>query len=205
MSVASAAGLSVALLVIVASPGPGVFATVARAIASGVKPALALICGVVLGDLLYLLFAFYGVAAAARFSGNTFLIVKACGGTYLLWQGIRVWRDEPHADLEGYATAPASRLGNIATGLAVTLSNPMGVAFYCGFLPTFLDLSAPGPDEFLVAAVIVIAVLMSVLGSYAILAYRARALFKTPRAIRLLNRAAGGVMVLVAVVIATRL
>jgi threonine/homoserine/homoserine lactone efflux protein len=203
MSFASAAGLSLAMLVVVASPGPSVLATVARAIASGFKPALVLICGVVLGDIVYLLLAFYGLTVAARVLEGAFLVVKACGGAYLLWLGIRMWRKEPETNL-GESAARTSGLGNLASGLVVTLSNPTGIAFYCGFLPTFLDLSAPGPDEFAAAAVIVATVLLLVLGTYAILASRARGLFKSRCAVRRLNRAAGSVMVAVAIVIATR-
>jgi threonine/homoserine/homoserine lactone efflux protein len=204
MSVASAVGLSLAMLVLVASPGPGVLATVARAIASGFRPALPLICGIVLGDILYLLFAFYGLSVVARALEDMFLVVKLCGGAYLLWLGIRLWRKEPEADVGDCNATGASGLGNFASGVVVTLSNPAAIAFYCGFLPTFLDLSAPRPADFAAVATIVTVVLLLVLGTYAILASRARELFKSRRAVRRLNRAGGSVMIAAAVVIATR-
>jgi threonine/homoserine/homoserine lactone efflux protein len=40
------------MLVLAASPGPGVFATIARALASGFRPSFAVICGIVLGCVL---------------------------------------------------------------------------------------------------------------------------------------------------------
>jgi threonine/homoserine/homoserine lactone efflux protein len=192
------------MLVVAASPGPGVLATVARAIGSGFKPALAFICGIVVGDIIYLSLAFYGLTLVARLMEDLFLVVKLCGGLYLLWLGIRLWRKEPKADINDCPATRESGVGNVASGMVVTLSNPTGIAFYCGFLPTFLDLSAPAPGDFAAAATIVTLVLLLVLGSYAILASRARGSFKSRRAVRRLNRVAGSVMLAAAVVIVTR-
>lgn len=85
MTIYSAIGFSVAMLILAASPGPGVFATVARALASGFRSALAVICGIVLGDIIFLLFAAFGLSMVARVLGNMFFIVKICGGAYLVW------------------------------------------------------------------------------------------------------------------------
>jgi len=70
LTIYSAIGFSVAMLILAASPGPGVFATVARALASGFRPALAVICGIVLGDIIFLLFAAFGLSMVARVLGN---------------------------------------------------------------------------------------------------------------------------------------
>ncbi len=50
MGLVSLISLSTAMLILAASPGPGVFATVARSLASGFRPALGVILGIVLGD-----------------------------------------------------------------------------------------------------------------------------------------------------------
>ncbi|MGD9325027.1 MAG: LysE family transporter, partial [Desulfobacterales bacterium] len=65
MTIYSAIGFAVAMLVLAASPGPGVFATVARALASGFRPSFAVICGIVAGDVIYLLFAVFGLSMVA--------------------------------------------------------------------------------------------------------------------------------------------
>ena len=83
------------MLVLAASPGPGVFATTARAMASGFRPALAVIWGIVLGDIIFLLFAAFGLSMVARALGNLFFIVKICGGAYLVWLGIKIWLQNP--------------------------------------------------------------------------------------------------------------
>jgi len=200
----STIGLSVAMLVLAASPGPGVFATVARALASGFLPALAVIIGIVLGDIIFLMFAFFGLSIIAQALGDLFFIVKICGGAYLIFLGIKIWMREPAlaSNEDGNHNRPG--WGNFVSGLVVTLSNPKVILFYCGFLPTFLDLSALTLSDLALVVGIITIVLACVLSTYALLASRARRMFTNKKAARRLNRAAGGVMIATGVAIATR-
>ena len=202
MTIYSAIGFSVAMLVLAASPGPGVFATVARALASGFRPSFAVICGIVVGDVIYLLFAVFGLSMVARALGNMFFIVKICGGAYLIWLGVRIWFKKPAPVTENQNNH--SRWGNFVTGLVITLSNPKVILFYCGFLPTFLDLSALTLIDLIIVVTIITIVLGGVLGIYAFLASRARRMFTNRQAVRRLNRTAGVVMVGAGLAIAIR-
>ena len=204
MTIYSAIGFFVAMLILAASPGPGVFATVARALASGFRPALAVIGGIVLGDIIYLLFAAFGLSMVARALGNLFFIVKICGGAYLVWLGIKIWLKDPEPLSDTPDEARRSRWGNFVSGLVITLSNPKVILFYCGFLPTFLDLSTLTALDLAIVVGIISTVLVGVLGSYAYLASRARKMFTRERSVRRLNRAAGGVMVAAGMAIAVR-
>ena len=204
MTIYSAIGFSVAMLVLAASPGPGVFATVARALASGFGPSFAVICGIVVGDVIYLLSAVFGLSMVARALGSMFFIVKICGGAYLIWLGVRIWLKKPEPVTGNQNRNIHSQWGNFATGLVITLSNPKVILFYCGFLPTFLDLSALTLIDLVVVVTIITIVLGCVLGTYAFLASRARRMFTNQQAVRRLNRAAGGVMVAAGVAIAIR-
>jgi len=197
-------GFSVAMLVLAASPGPGVFATVARALASGFRPALAVISGIVLGDIIFLLFAFFGLSMIAQALGELFFIVKICGGAYLIFLGIRIWIREPALALKENGKHTGTALGNFVSGLIITLSNPKVILFYCGFLPAFLDLSALTLSDLALVVGIVTIVLACVLSAYALLASRARKMFTNRKAAQRLNRVAGGVMVATGIAIATR-
>lgn len=204
MTIYSAIGFFVAMVILAASPGPGVFATVARALASGFRPALAVIGGIVLGDIIYLLFAAFGLSMVARALGNLFFIVKICGGAYLIWLGVKIWLKDPEP-LSGTPDDDGrTRWGNFISGLVITLSNPKVILFYCGFLPTFLDLSTLTALDLAIVVGIISTVLTGVLGCYAYLASRARKMFTRKRSVRRLNRAAGGVMVAAGVAIAVR-
>jgi threonine/homoserine/homoserine lactone efflux protein len=200
----SAFGFAVAMIVLAASPGPGVFATTARAMASGFRPALAVIWGIVLGDIIFLLFAAFGLSMVARVLGNLFFLVKICGGAYLVWLGIKIWLQKPVLVQSHQNSASRSKWGNFASGLIITLSNPKVILFYCGFLPTFLDLSALTIIDLVLVVAIITAILSAVLITYAYIASRARRIFTNERAVKRLNRAAGGVMVAAGVAIAVR-
>ena len=204
MTVYSAFGFAVAMLVLAASPGPGVFATSARAMASGFRPALAVIWGIVLGDIIFLLFAVFGLSMVARALGDLFFIVKICGGAYLIWLGIKIWLQNPKTFQGSQNPNSRSKWGNFASGLIITLSNPKVILFYCGFLPTFFELSALTIVDLTLVVAIITTVLIGVLTTYAYLASRARRMLTTERAVKRLNRAAGGVMVAAGVVIAVR-
>ena len=204
MTIYSAIGFSVAMLVLAASPGPGVFATIARALASGFRPSLAVICGIILGDVIFLLFAAFGLSMVAQALGNLFFIVKLCGGAYLIWLGVRIWLKKPEPVTANQNFNTHSQWGNFASGLVITLSNPKVILFYCGFLPTFLDLSALTLIDLVIVVTIITIVLGCVLGTYAFLASRARRMFTNQQAVRRLNRAASGVMVAAGVAIAIR-
>ena len=192
------------MLVLAASPGPGVFATTARAMASGFRPALAVIWGIVLGDIIFLLFAAFGLSMVARILGNLFFIVKLCGGAYLVWLGIKIWLKKPEPVQDHQNSATRSKWGNFVSGLIITLSNPKVILFYCGFLPTFLDLSALTIIDLALVVAIITGVLSGVLITYAYLASRARRMFTHERAIKRLNQTAGGIMVAAGVAIAVR-
>ena len=204
MTIYSAFGFAVAMFILAASPGPGVFATTARAMASGFRPALGVIWGIVLGDIIFLLFAAFGLSMVARALGNLFFIVKICGGVYLVWLGIKIWLQKPDPVQDRHNAGYRSKWGNFASGLIITLSNPKVILFYCGFLPTFLDLSTLTIVDLVLVVAIITAVLSCVLIVYAYLASRARRIFTTERAVKRLNRTAGGVMVAAGVTIAVR-
>ncbi len=66
MSIISFFALAGAMLLLAIIPGPGVYAVVARALASGFKHSVIVILGIVMGDLIFLLSAIYGLAAVAE-------------------------------------------------------------------------------------------------------------------------------------------
>ena len=188
-------GLSLAMIILAASPGPGVFTTTAAAAASGFRYSLAVIAGIVLGDLIFLLLAIFGLSAVARILGELFTLVKLCGGLYLIWLGIKLWTSTPHNSLNNTSGSTPQSTKGFTTGLMVTLANPKVILFYCGFLPTFLDLSVLSTVDIVSIAVVICSVLATVLMVYAGLAAQARRAFSGEQAIRRINRSAGGVMI----------
>lgn len=204
MSLLSLTSLCAALFILAITPGPGVFATVSRSLASGFAPSLSLIIGIVTGDIIFLMFAIWGMALVAQALGQLFVLVKIGGGLYLLWMGIRIWVAPPLTPDENNHKNSKSYAGNYISGLLITLSNPKVILFYCGFLPTFLDLPSLGAMDILLVVLAIAVVLSGVLVFYAFLASRARVFFTKEKYIRRLNRTAGGVMMATGVAIAVK-
>lgn len=195
---------SSALFVAAASPGPGIAAIVARVLGRGSKEAIPFSIGIALGDVVWLTFAVLGLATLAQAFHEIFLVVKYAGAAYLLYLAYKIWTAPVVArDVEAQAGTehPAKLLFG---GLALTLGNPKTIVFYLALLPTILDLTritVLGYTELVVATLSVLSV---VFAGYIVLAARARQLFTTSRAIRILNRTTGALLAGAAAAVASR-
>lgn len=196
MGIETVVALALASFVFMASPGPGVFGTTARALAFGFRATLPFILGVALGDLIYLLFAIFGLAVVADVLGELFVVVRWAGAAYLIYIGVKAWRQKP----EPLSDAPpqvrrADSIRAFTGGLFLTLGNPKTIIFYLSFLPTFVDLVHLTFADGALLAGIVIGTLLAVISGYAAMAARARSLFRSETNIRRINRTAGAVMI----------
>ena len=205
MSLISIFSFAIAIFVLAITPGPGVFAIISRSLASGFKTTLLMIAGCVTGDIIFLLFAIMGMSVIAQTMGTLFLLVKIAGAGYLIFLGVKIWISKPvPAHLQQINGKKTIGYGNYLSGLGITLANPKVILFYCGFLPTFMDLpSMTGFDIFIVTTVLAM-VLSVVLISYAYLASSARLFFSSTRSVKWLNRTAGTVMITAGAAIAAK-
>jgi len=195
MSLESAVALSIAIFVLGITPGPGVFAIVARALALGFRPTLIFIVGVIAGDLVYLVLAALGLSVFATQYAAAFGLLKIAGGLYLVYLGVQTWRAAKDIDT-GLTPAPERGAGrSFFSGLSLTLGNPKVVVFYVAFLPAFMDLSALSISGLVAASGVVSVTLFAVLAGYAATAAKARVLFRSKRAVKNLHRGAGGLMI----------
>lgn len=194
-----------ALAVAVAIPGPGIFAVVSCALGRGFREALALIAGVILGDLVYFTLAVLGLAALARSMGELFIVIKLAGAAYLIWLGVKLWRQPPVPMTTGDGTAPQRGFRrSLLGGFLVTISNPKTIAFYAGLLPTFVDLQKLSAAEALVMGGIVVLIVGAIPAAYALAAAGSRRFLARPDRLRLMNRTAGTMMIGTGVTVVAR-
>ena len=203
MSLISLFALAGAMLFLAITPGPGVFATVARALASGFKKSTMVILGIVIGDLIFLLLAIYGLSEIAENLHEVFLTIKYIGAAYLIYLGIALWKACPKK-MEIENAKELSWKGNFLSGLFITLGNPKVILFYLSFLPTFVDLSSLSNSDVLAIASIVTLVLGTTMLVYAFTASKARSMFQSSKSRRMMNRSAGGVMIATGTVLAIK-
>lgn len=196
--------LTATVAVAALTPGPAVTAIVARAMTDGVRPAMAINAGVVTGDLLFFALAAAGMTAAASSLGSLFVVLKWLGAAYLCWQGVTLWRARPPAVQVAGAKPEAHFWRNYSAGLLLMFGHVQAMLFYAALLPGFVDFGSLRARDLALIALMLTLVIGGVNVAYAQLAARARGFLANQRAQRLLHRAAGSLMFLAAVLVATR-
>jgi threonine/homoserine/homoserine lactone efflux protein len=194
---------AVTLGVACAVPGPTTAALVARVLGRGSRGALAFCAGLMAGDLLWLSATALGLAMLAATLQPVFIVIKYAGAAYLLYLAWRLWTAPPVAPVEAQPVrGEGVRL--FLTGISVCLGNPKTTLFYLALLPTIIDLQHMTWIGFGEIAATLFVVYGTVLAAYVVLALRARRMFRSPRALKVINRGTGAVMAGAAVAVATR-
>jgi threonine/homoserine/homoserine lactone efflux protein len=204
----AAAGLffAAALATAVAMPGPSTAAVVARVLAHGPHGAARLCLGLLAGDLFWLLCALSGAAALAAGSQALFDLLRYGGAAYLLHGAAKLWWSAAAAatreDDEAHDDSDRGRL--LLSGLAIALGNPKTVLFYLALLPAIVRVDALSAHDVSLLVALTATVVTAVLFAYALLAERLRQHFRSPAALRRINRAGALLMAGAAVAIVLR-
>jgi len=146
---------------------------------------------------LVLFAAVYFAAVATPGPGVAALVARVLG------QGLR----DLAPFIAGYFVGDMIWLTLAATGLAVmtlTLGNPKVMVFFLSIMPLVVDVRTLTALALFELALVCGVVISATLALYALAANRARTLLRSTRALRFVNRAAGGLMAGVAVAVATR-
>jgi threonine/homoserine/homoserine lactone efflux protein len=142
----SSANLSLflaAALIIAAVPGPGIFYVAARTLSGGRKAGIASTFGTALGGLVHVIAGGLGVSAVILASAQLFAVLKFAGALYLVWLGIKAFREAGHLPPE--PTGPTDTKRAFREGVVVEALNPKTAAFFLAFIPQFLEPAAGHP------------------------------------------------------------
>jgi len=193
ISYIAALGLAAAI------PGPGMTALVARSVSGGAITGFAMLAGLILGDLIYLSIAVFGLVVIAHTYTSIFMLINWAASLYLCMLALMFWRHQPkRIDIDQKATKRELVSAGFS-GLAITLGNPKTIAFYLAILPLVISLDNVSLQiwgEMLVP--LTVFVLLSVGAVFILAALRIRHLLTSTKAQRLLFRLAGFIMVLAA-------
>jgi len=202
------------------SPGPAVLFVVAQGIAGGGRGGLAATCGVLGANALWFLASALGLGAVLVATPGLFAAVRWLGCAYVVWLGIAALRGggpvgaqantSANGDAAGAGADTAIAVPPFAAvarrGLWLQLSNPKALMFFGAILPGFVDPRGAWPPwlQVLVYAVTSIGTEFWVLLGYGLLAGAVRDRLRDPRYARAVDRAAGVLLLLVALWIALR-
>ncbi len=139
-------------MVLLAIPGPAVLYIIARSASQGTRAGLVSVAGIHVGTIFHIAATVAGLSALVVASATAFTAVKLAGAVYLVYLGIRSFRelrrgaepDDPSAGVR-----PLRRVFRDA--VLVNVLNPKTAVFFLAFVPQFVDPSAGGATTQLLA------------------------------------------------------
>lgn len=125
--------LVLATAVLVMIPGPNVALIVANSLRYGIRMGVMTVVGTTAGVAAQLALVVIGLAAVVEFAADTLAWIRWAGVVYLVWLGIRMWR-EPVAESQEVEAAPAM----FWRGCLLAVLNPKILLFNAAFVPQFV-------------------------------------------------------------------
>jgi threonine/homoserine/homoserine lactone efflux protein len=199
-------GFTLASLVIIVIPGPGVLFVVGRALSHGRRTAFATAAGHAAGNYLVAACVAVGLGSLLQRSEQLFTVVKLAGALYLVFIGVQAFRHR-----NSLAAAIASPAGSgsegwraLRDGIIVGVTNPKTFILFGAILPQFVDRGAGNvPAQMLLLAIVSVALELVSDSAWGLAASGVRAWFaRSPRRYALVGGAGGLAMIGVGVTIA---
>lgn len=105
--------------------------------------------GVALGDFTAMTISVLGAGAILATSATLFTALKLCGAAYLIWLGIRLWRERA-SESSAVEKPPAPGPRMFWNAYVATALNPKSIVFFIAFVPQFVDAKRPVAVQFVI-------------------------------------------------------
>lgn len=194
MTLESWAAFAAASTVLLIIPGPTVLLVVSYALGQGWRTALPMAIGVALGDFTAMTLSMLGLGALLAASATLFTVLKWVGAAYLVWLGIKLWRAGGTLDAPP-RTDKVSTARMLGHAWLVTALNPKSITFFVAFLPAFLDAHADFLTQMVIFETTFLILAFANAFSYAFVASRARGLVGNARAVSVINKTGGTLLI----------
>lgn len=127
--------------VLIIAPGPDLLYVITRGITLGRRAGIVSAVGVIGGILVHTTAAALGVTLVLQTSALAFLVVKYLGAIYLIYLGLKAWRDKRPFSLQASLSGVSSR-ALFWQGVLSNMLNPKIAIFFLAFLPQFVELGS---------------------------------------------------------------
>ncbi|MGH1463436.1 MAG: LysE family translocator [Neptuniibacter sp.] len=194
MTFESAMTFFIAIFIFGITPGPGVLAILAQALAKGANNCFLLALGMTVSDICYLIAACLGLAVIASAWSELFTVIRLIGGVYLIYLGWKMWNAPIDQKMVQEKQSRKALAAGFMQGFLISASNPKVILFYIAFLPTFMDLNSLNTGDILLASVLTLVALMLGLMMIALFASKARTYLTSETAVKRMNQSAGSLM-----------
>lgn len=198
-------GFTLASLVIIVIPGPGVLFVVGRALAHGRRTAVATAAGHAAGNYAVAACVAVGLGALLQRSAQVFTAVKLAGALYLVFLGVQAVRHR-HSLASAMSSVSGASEGwrALRDGFVVGVTNPKAFILFGAILPQFVNRGAGNvPAQMLLLALISVCLGLASDCTWGLAASAVRTWFaRSPRRYALVGGAGGLAMIGVGVTVA---
>lgn len=130
-------GFVTACVLLNLTPGSDTIYIITRTIAEGKKSGMVSALGIQTGMLFHVLAVSLGLAGVVAHSPMLFAALKYAGAAYLLYLGIKMWREPLTMDNPDLDKLPLGKI--YRQGVITNVLNPKVVLFFLAFLPQFVS------------------------------------------------------------------
>lgn len=194
MTLLNILALLATMAMLAAIPSASVALVISRSASGGFGSGAATAAGIVAGDLIFVLLAITGMAVLADTLGGLFLAIRLLAGSYLIWLGLQLIRQDTAAK-QTISSGSPNLVGSFLAGLMLTLGDIKALFFYAALFPLFVDLAYIGTLDIALLALITLVAVGGVKLAYAYGGARLKAFARNYHSRKLANTAAGVFMV----------
>lgn len=120
------------------TPGPDMLYTATRSLGQGKRAGVASALGIGAGTVVHIIAATLGLSVVLSYSAVTFMAIKYLGAAYLIYLGIKTFRNKEQLHL-GKNVARESTRRIFWQGVVTNILNPKVALFFLSFLPQFVN------------------------------------------------------------------
>jgi len=179
------------VLIFAIIPGPTVILVVGQAISYGKQSVLPLVIGVLLGDFVAMSLSLLGLGAVLATSATAFMILKWLGVFYLVYLGIKAFREEPSKTYINFDGKNISKLNMFKSSFLVTALNPKDIVFFVAFLPQFVNPLEQSLPQLLILMFTFLVIVASTISAFALFAGNLRTKIQNYHTRKRLNKLGG--------------
>src|SRR3569832_1621152 len=184
-----------AVSVLILTPGPTMLMCLTNAVNHGPWRALASLTGELAANLVIMMLSALGLGALLAASETAFTVLKVVGAAYLIWLGIRTFRQRGAAvDItrSQERVAAPTRGSLFIQGVLVGASNPKSLLFFTAFFPQFIDANSPFLPQYLLLSLTFVFGDFVILGAGAFGVGRVAPWLRQAHVVRWIKRVCGG-------------
>jgi len=191
----------IAVIVFCIIPGPTVILVIGQALSHGKKSVIPLVAGVLVGDFIAMSLSLLGLGVILATSATLFFILKWFGVSYLIYLGIKTFRENP-TDFK-IENNNFSQKNMFQSAFLVTALNPKDIMFFVAFLPQFVSSQSPALPQLIILMFTFLFIVALNISFYTVFAGKISHKIQNYQARKRLNRIGGSSLIGAGLITAT--